>query len=506
MRSGSPALVVTLPARTAAEAKAEAARARDSGADYAEVRFDRWSSDELGRAPALFPSPLPLVATLRSQAEGGEGPDDPEERAAILSMLANLPFAYLDLETARDLPHRPVTSRPPSPASPHPIRSTHFPPGSSLELVAAALREPVGAEEVRKLVVPLATGVALTELLPMLNSTPLAPGQLVLTTGGSGPLLRALGKRLHLPFVYAAPAGGVGSSGPAPVEEAQLPVDQLRPFFDAVGEPPLFAVVGHPVRHSLSPRIHARWIQSTGRSGMYLPLEILSEEELRATLARLGPVGFRGVNVTHPWKAEAFSLAARASVAASECRAANCLTFTPEGVVADNTDVAAARRRLGELRSLGKWSGDELTVLGGGGAARATLVAARSLRAHATVIARRRRVAEEAAAVYGAEAGDPKHPETTGLVVQATSAGHDVRRPLELPLPQLVRPGSYVLDWVYGGTDASVARDARRAGAEYEGGERLLVYQAAASFEVWWGEAPPSSAVDAVLREVGCAA
>jgi shikimate dehydrogenase len=505
MNPAGPALVVTLPARSAAVAREEVLRAREAGADYAEVRFDRWPPAERDRAASLFPSPLPLVATLRSRAEGGEGPDDPDERRAILSGLGRLPFAYLDLEAARDRTPRDISAATGTPPAGRTIRSTHLPAGSSLDLVLRTLQESVGPDEVRKVVVPLATGVAVTELLPTLASGPVAPNHVLLTTGGSGPLLRALGKRLRLPLVYAAPALDAASSEPSPVEEAQLPVDQLRRYFDASGEPPLFAVLGHPVRHSLSPRIHARWMAATGEVGLYFPLEIVSEEELRATLARLGPLGFRGLNVTHPWKAAALSLAARPSPAAAECGAANCLSFTGDGIVADNTDVAAARRRLSELRSQEKWGGDRLTVLGGGGAARATLAAARSLGARATVVARRRHVAEEAARTFGAEVGDPKHPVPAPLVVQATSAGHDVHHPLELPLPQLVQRGGYLLDWVYGGSDASAARDAHRAGAEYEGGERLLVYQAAASFEVWWGHPPPTPAVDAVLREVGCA-
>lgn len=506
MSPESPALVATLPARSASEARAELAQAREAGADFAEVRLDRWSAEERALVHLLFPSPLPLVATLRSRAEGGEGPDDPEERAAILTSLAGYPFAFLDVETARDLSDRPGSALRSLPARPREIRSTHFPAGTPPAVVLRELEEPVAFDGIRKLVLPLSTGVALTELLPGLTSVPLAPDRLVLTTGGSGPLLRALGKRVGLPLVFATLPRRAGPPSSGAVEEAQLPVDELRRFFAAPGEPPLFAVVGHPVRHSLSPWIHASWIERTGRSGLYLPLDVVTEEEFRAALVRLGPAGFRGVNVTHPWKAGALALAGRASATARECGAANCLTLSAEEIVADNTDVAAVRRRLEEIRSEGKWSGDQLTVLGGGGAARATLAAARMLRARATVVTRRRRVTEEVAGSFGADVGDPKHPVPAPLVVQATSAGHDVHLPLELPLPQLIGPGAYVLDWVYGGTDVSVARAARRAGGEYEGGERLLVYQAAASFEVWWGAAPPPEAVAAVLREVGCAA
>ena len=440
MSPESPALVATLPARSASEARAELAQAREAGADFAEVRLDRWSAEERALVHLLFPSPLPLVATLRSRAEGGEGPDDPEERAAILTSLAGYPFAFLDVETARDFSARPGSALRSLPARPREIRSTHFPAGTPPAVVLRELEEPVAFDGIRKLVLPLSTGVALTELLPGLTSVPLAPDRLVLTTGGSGPLLRALGKRVGLPLVFATLPRRAGPPSSGAVEEAQLPVDELRRFFAAPGEPPLFAVVGHPVRHSLSPWIHASWIERTGRSGLYLPLDVVTEEEFRAALVRLGPAGFRGVNVTHPWKAGALALAGRASATARECGAANCLTLSAGEIVADNTDVAAVRRRLEEIRSEGKWSGDQLTVLGGGGAARATLAAARMLRARATVVTHRRSGHRGGRRIVRCQRGDPKHPVTAPLVVQATARP---RRPSPARTPAAAadRPG-----------------------------------------------------------------
>jgi shikimate dehydrogenase/3-dehydroquinate dehydratase type I len=505
MTGSSPRLVATLPARTATAAREEVRRAQVAGADLAEIRFDRWSSNERARAPSLFPSPLPLVATLRSRAEGGEGPDDPAERTTILSALADLPFRYVDVEARRDpdcaVPAR-AGDRPPSPSL---IRSTHFPAGTPPAEVLAALHHPSPDGGLLKLVVPLSTGVAVSELLPALRAESLSADKVILTTGDSGPLLRALGKRLGLPIVFGSLPQVPGSAAPDSVEPSQVPVDRLHRFYEAAGEPPLFAVVGHPVQHSLSPWLHALWGERLARAGLYVPLEIRTAEEFRSVVPRLPRLGFRGVNVTHPWKDEALGLASHARPPARECGAANCLTFEGSETTADNTDVTAIRRRLEELRDAGRWGGEHLTVLGAGGAARATLVAARGLNARATVVARRRKEAEAVAARYGAEVGDPKHPMVSPLVIQATSAGHDPGEPLDLPLASWVAPGGYVLDWVYGGTDATVARESHRAGAQYEGGERVLVYQAAESFAAWWGEGPPRSALDEALRGVGCA-
>ncbi|HEY1198723.1 MAG TPA: type I 3-dehydroquinate dehydratase, partial [Thermoplasmata archaeon] len=104
MNPSPPAIVVTLPARTVADARRQMEEARTSGADLLEIRFDRFDAEELGRVDQLFPNPLPMVATLRSRAEGGEGPDDPETRVRVLGGLARHPFRWIDVELARDFP------------------------------------------------------------------------------------------------------------------------------------------------------------------------------------------------------------------------------------------------------------------------------------------------------------------------------------------------------------------------------------------------------------------
>ncbi len=124
MTPDTPLLIVTLPGRTVEAVRAEVEIARAGGADVAEVRLDRWSTTERSRAAELFPSPLPLMATLRSRAEGGEGPDAPEERIATLEEATRLPFRWVDLEEARD---GPMVASFPAGADAVRVLSTHLP-------------------------------------------------------------------------------------------------------------------------------------------------------------------------------------------------------------------------------------------------------------------------------------------------------------------------------------------------------------------------------------------
>lgn len=496
MSAVRPDVVVTLPARTVGEARRQADRAQRAGADLAEVRLDRWLPGEVTHVAELFPSSLPLVATLRSRREGGEGPDDPAPRQVMLMAAAQEPFAFVDLESARD--HR--LEGPVSATGRRIVRSSHLPAGAPDREVRARLAEGTPTGGVLKVVVPATFAHAVRELLPLLEDIR-GPRPVLLTTGPSGPLWRAWAGRLRLPWVYASLPGG---SAGAAVEPAQLPVDHLGAFL-AAADAPIFAVVGHPVAHSRSPAIHHGWMLRSGHAGVYVPLDIASPEEFQLAIETLPLHGILGLNVTHPWKRLAYDCAGRRSADALATGVANCLTFREGRVEADNTDLGAVQRRLEELRESGRWNGSSVTILGGGGAARATLAAVQRLGGRSTILTRRPTAADGLAFEFDAQAGDPRNPVPADMVVHATDVGRAGGGPLELPLRSLLSSQSYLLDWVYAPERPTLAEVARTVGATYENGQRLLVYQAAASYRQWWGDAPDAEAIEEAVQGVECA-
>jgi len=496
MSDRSPLVIVTLPGRSVTELREGVAVARNAGADAAEVRLDRLGPDETDRLGELFPSPLPLIATLRSRAEGGEGPDDAPSRAERLERAWRLPFRWVDLEYDRD---RGLFSRISSRGGS--IVSTHLSEGSDSADIARRVRQSPPEGSIRKIVVAASISALFSRVLPAIPP----PGELplaVATTGASAPLLRAWSRRIGSPIVFAAPPQAPpGASGPPPVEPGQIPVDRLRWFLDAEGDAPLFGIAGHPVGHSASPYLHARWMRAERRRGLYVPLDFSSDEEFVDALKSLADRGFRGLNVTHPFKATAFAAASRVGRAAEACGVANCLTFRGGEVEAENTDLAAILGRLEELREAGTWNGRTLTVLGAGGAARATLAAGRTLGAETHLVARRAESQRALAEAFGAADGPPDRPGSRDLVVHATDVGREGAEPLELPLRPLLGPSAHVVDWVYRPDDPVIGATARAAGSTYEDGWRLLVYQAAASFALWWDAAPSDDEVAAAIRE-----
>ncbi|HZY69702.1 MAG TPA: type I 3-dehydroquinate dehydratase [Thermoplasmata archaeon] len=500
MTDGRALRIVTSPERTIEGIRSTIHESRAAGADAVEVRVDRIGADDRGRLGSLFPAPIDLVATYRSRAEGGEGADRPAERSTVLTELAAMPFALVDVEAERDLPFADTLST--ASTRPRLIVSRHR---LSIAEWAETDLEPGPAGRAiafRKVVVPATVSELLHRILPALPSD--AGGRLTVhTTGPSGPLLRLWADELGFAAVYCAPPLGdrlleLGTSA----DPAQIPVDRLKR--DRPRSPPAdAALLGRPVAHSLSPELFRRWAEDAGLPGVYVPLEVQTVDELRELARELPRRGFRGVNVTHPWKSAALDLAGKASEVARRCGAANLLVFHPDGAWADNTDRDAVVRRFRELQASGRWTDGRVLVVGTGGMAAAALDGARELGARAAVVGRSPAKVAETARRFEAVAAEPDGTRA-GLIVHTTTVGRIPGVQLDVSLGPLLQPGAHLLDAVYAPGDPALRETAERAGATYEDGTRLLVYQSAETFSRGWGAVPPAERVDSVLKELGC--
>lgn len=273
------------------------------------------------------------------------------------------------------------------------------------------------------------------------------------------------------------------------------------------------ALLGDPVSHSLSPRMHAAAFAACGLRWAYVALRVRAGD-LRDAVVGLRALGFVGANLTIPHKVAALELADELDPSARRCGAVNTLVFTEDRkVVGYNTDVAGF---LGALAEEGFTpSGKRAVVLGAGGAARAACAGLGQAGAERVVVlARRASAAEEVC-----EAMRREFPSTrfealplqedqlqgmvreAELVVNATPVGMQPRQEASLiPSPRWLRPGALVLDMVYNPPRTRLLAVAEEAGARAVGGLSMLVYQGAEAFRLWTGRPAP---VDAMKRAVG---
>lgn len=259
----------------------------------------------------------------------------------------------------------------------------------------------------------------------------------------------------------------------------------------------LAGVLGDPIAHSLSPKLHGHWLARLGIDGAYVPLHV-RPEDLADALRLLPRLGFRGVNVTIPHKAAALVASAHVTDRARRIGAANTLTFAEDGLHADNTDAPGF---LANLDAAGPWDAERpAVVLGAGGAARAIVVALQDRGVPRIRLANRTRARAEAlAAEFGgidvAPLDDPGLRDA-GLVVNTTALGMAGQPPLALDLAPLP-PDAVVTDIVYAPLDTPLLQAAAARGLRTVDGLGMLLHQAAPGFRRWFGAEP---VVDDALR------
>lgn len=256
---------------------------------------------------------------------------------------------------------------------------------------------------------------------------------------------------------------------------------------------PLAGVIGAPVGHSRSPRLHGTWLRDYGIAGHYVPLHV-EPEDLAQVLRIMPTMGFVGANVTIPHKEAALRLADEVSDAAARIGAANTLTFRDGRIQADNTDGYGF---MANLRSAApNWRADAgpALVLGAGGAARAVIVALQDAGVPDIRVTNRTGARAEAlAAEFGATVVDWDARAAAlvdlGLLVNTTALGMAGQAALEMALDGLAQ-SALVTDIVYTPLETPLLRDARARGNMVVDGLGMLLHQAVPGFERWFGRRP----------------
>jgi shikimate dehydrogenase len=265
-----------------------------------------------------------------------------------------------------------------------------------------------------------------------------------------------------------------------------------------------YAVIGNPVAHSKSPWIHTEFARACGQDMEYTRIEAPLHGFAEA-VDRFRAEGGKGLNVTLPFKGDAFRYCQRTSERARLAQAVNTVVFNAE-TCGDTTDGVGLVTDLQENLQY-RLKDISVLLMGAGGAAQGVVGALLDAGVRRLVIANRTpakaqalaaRHATEAsrsavsAAAYEGLAGEP-----FDLVINATSAGLEGAMP---PLPAgVLRPGVLAYDMVYG-RETAFLRAAGAAGARASDGLGMLVEQAAASFAIWRGMKPQTRAVLARLR------
>ena len=277
------------------------------------------------------------------------------------------------------------------------------------------------------------------------------------------------------------------------------------------GSTRLAAVIGDPVRHSLSPVLHNAAFAALGLDWVYVALPVQPGGGGRA-VAAMATLGIEGLNVTMPHKAAVAEAVDRCSPVAARLGAVNTVVRSADGLLGESTDGEGFLTALRVDEGFDP-DGARCLVVGAGGAARAVVLALAEAGAAEVVVVARREAAAVAAAALAGPAGRPgtaEEADSCALVVNATPLGMDAvvlelpgaGTPAgavpELPVPErCLGPGQVVADLVYQPMRTPFVEAARARGALAVNGLGMLIHQAALSFRLWTGEDPPLEVLSA---------
>ncbi len=263
-----------------------------------------------------------------------------------------------------------------------------------------------------------------------------------------------------------------------------------------------YAVIGNPISHSKSPLIHQLFAEQTGQDISYEAIEA-PLDGFAATIRRLRAEGYKGCNVTVPFKLEAYRLCDRLGERARDAKAVNTLIFQDGKILGANTDGAGLLNDIEQ--NLGfKLMWKNALLLGAGGAASGVLWplfnAGLGVDIANRTLDKAQALAEEfkgAGTVYARkyeDLADRKYD----LVINATSSGLKDEMP---PLPDgLFKPGALAYDMMYGRETPFMAFARKQGAAIVSDGLGMLVEQAAEAFYLWRDIRPDTGPVLAKLR------
>jgi len=268
-----------------------------------------------------------------------------------------------------------------------------------------------------------------------------------------------------------------------------------------------YAVIGNPVEHSKSPVIHSEFARQTGQGIEYG--RILSPlDAFRDTVLRFRDEGGKGLNVTVPFKLEAFQLTTTLTSRARHAEAVNTLKFEQDRIIGDNTDGAGLVRDI--QNNLGiAIERKRILLLGAGGAAQgvlyplldqdpALLVIANRTVDRALEMQRKVEQRDVLSRTVSAQTYESLEGLSFDIIINATSAG---LTDSTLPIPPgIFAADALAYDLMYG-RETPFMQFARREGAQVADGLGMLVEQAAESFYLWRDVRPDTRAVIEKLRQ-----
>ena len=244
-----------------------------------------------------------------------------------------------------------------------------------------------------------------------------------------------------------------------------------------------FLVIGNPISHSLSPKLHNYWLKKNNINGTY-DKEKLNSSDLKKLILRVKNNEICGINVTVPFKKEIISYLDELSLEAENTQSVNTIYLDNNKVKGHNTDVDGFELSLSNIKFDVK--GKKIFILGAGGVVPSIIFSLKKMKASKIIITNRTKTKAEALKNIFNDLSIINWGEVPNfdMVINATSLGLDNKDEINLDFSKIEK-GKLYYDVIYNPKETNFLKKAKATGNMTENGKKMFIYQAAASFKIW---------------------
>ena len=249
-----------------------------------------------------------------------------------------------------------------------------------------------------------------------------------------------------------------------------------------------YLVIGNPIDHSLSPKLHNYWIKNNNINAIY-EKQKLNKDEIEGLISKVKEKKLNGINVTVPFKKEVIPYLDRLSLEAESTQSVNTIYLDNDKVVGHNTDISGFELGIKNLKF--ETTGKKILILGAGGVVPSIIFALNKMKVSEITISNRTKDRAESIKNFFknlkiAEWGNI--PEFD-MIINATSVGLNKDDQINLDFSK-VGKDKFFYDVIYNPKETNFLKIGKRMGNKTENGKLMFIYQAFTAFKVWHGVEP----------------
>ena len=249
-----------------------------------------------------------------------------------------------------------------------------------------------------------------------------------------------------------------------------------------------YLVIGNPIEHSLSPKLHNYWIKNNNINAVY-EKQKLNEDEIENLISKVKEKKLNGINITVPFKKAVIPYLDRLTLEAENTQSVNTIYLNNNKVVGHNTDVSGFELGVKSLKF--KINGKKILILGAGGVVPSIIFALNKMKVSEITISNRTKSRAESLKNFFKKIKIVEWGEVPefDMIINATSVGLNKDDQINLDLSR-VGKNKFFYDVIYNPQETNFLKIGKKMGNETENGKLMFIYQAFTAFKVWHGVEP----------------